>query len=335
MANFSASASAAGVKAFLRSSSAAASDGNCSAARSAEFVVAEGQPAFQHRRQHHDAGRRRCPGRAAARAPPWRRGSRRSFRRTDISARRRGCSWRRRARSPWRSQSASARMFQKCLPSSGFDRAAPAGADRIDQHQVGEREPGVGIVAQLRGRGVAAVRSEIENARADQAEMQEGGRRAGAAVEHESKRPVRARVFGDVGGVEHRRALVAGLVVEGKRAGGRRVGELAFRRVDRMFGDGIGRQQPQHAFAGFVLLDLAWLCLAPARCASCAAAEPSAPARTIASARREMEFVFMARRTPERPLRVPPAFAVYISAGGSSAGVAVGPGSVRRPCGGS
>ena len=48
MANFSASASAARLKLFLRSSSAATSDGNCSAARSAELVVAEGEPAFQH-----------------------------------------------------------------------------------------------------------------------------------------------------------------------------------------------------------------------------------------------------------------------------------------------
>ncbi len=134
-----------------------------------------------------------------------------------------------------------------------LDRAAPAGADRVDQHQIGEVKPGVGIVAQLRGRGVAPVRPEIEDARADQAEMEESGGCARPAIEHKSKRPVGARVLGDIGGVEHRGALLAGLVVERQRAGGRRVGELAAGRVDRMFGDGVRRQKAQHTLARLVL----------------------------------------------------------------------------------
>src|SRR6185437_5629305 len=93
-----------------------------------------------------------------------------------------------------------------------LDCAAPPGADRIDQHQIGEVEPGVGIVAQLRGRGIASLWPEIENARADQAEMEEGGGRAGSAVEDESNWPVGACIFGGIGGVEHRGALVARLI---------------------------------------------------------------------------------------------------------------------------
>ena len=142
-----------------------------------------------------------------------------------------------------------------------LDRAAPAGADRIDQHQVGEGEPGVGIVAQGRGRRIVAVRPEIEDARADQAEMQESGRRARPAVENEGQRPVCARAFGDIGGIEHRRALVAGLVVERQRSGGRRIGEPSFGRIDQMVGDGVARKQAQHAFAGLVLLNAVRLSL--------------------------------------------------------------------------
>ena len=95
--------------------------------------------------------------------------------------------------------------------------------------------------------GVAAFRPEIEDARADQAEMQKGGGRARSAVEHEGERPVGA--LDRIGGVENGSALLARLVVEGERAGGRGVSELAGRCVDCMLGDGVRRQQAQHAFA--------------------------------------------------------------------------------------
>ena len=76
-----------------------------------------------------------------------------------------------------------------------LDGAAPAGADRIDQYQIRKTEPCVGVVAQLRGRRVMAVRAEIEDARADQTEMEEGRCRARPAVECESQRAVRAQIL--------------------------------------------------------------------------------------------------------------------------------------------
>ena len=158
------------------------------------LVVAEGEPAFQHRRQHDDAGNddalvalqraRHLGGAEAAIAF-----AEQIFRRSDavvlgdIERDRLG------------ERLGVAADAPEMLGVVRLHRAAPAGADRIDQHQVGEGEPGVGIVAQLRGRSVAAVGPEIEDARADQAEMQKGGGRARPAVEHESQRPVRAGVL--------------------------------------------------------------------------------------------------------------------------------------------
>ena len=83
--------------------------------------------------------------------------------------------------------------------------------------------------------------------------MQKGGGRARPAVEDEGQRPVRRGVLDDIGGVEHRGALFAGLVVERERAGGGRIGELAGRRVDRVLGRAVARQQPQDAFSGRLL----------------------------------------------------------------------------------
>src|SRR5665213_3408215 len=85
--------------------------------------------------------------------------------------------------------------------------------------------------------------------------MQEGGGRARSAVEYECQRPVRGRTFGDIGGVEYRGALIAGLVVERQRSGSPSIAELTARRIYGMFGDRVARQQPQHAFTGFVLFD--------------------------------------------------------------------------------
>jgi hypothetical protein len=62
--------------------------------------------------------------------------------------------------------------------------------------------------------------------------MQERGCRARPAVEHEGQRPVRRSGFRDVGGVKHRRALLARLVIKSERAGGRRISELAAQRID-------------------------------------------------------------------------------------------------------
>ena len=135
----------------------------------------------------------------------------------------------------------------------GLGGAAPAGADRIDEDEVGEGEPGVGIVVQLGVRRVASAGAEIEDAGAGEAEMQEGGGRAGAAVEHEGQRAIGAAVFPDIGGVEDLGTLFARLVKEGERAGGRRIGEPAVPGIDRMLGDRVGRQQPQDIAAAAVL----------------------------------------------------------------------------------
>src|SRR5262245_48004315 len=136
-------------------------------------------------------------------------------------------------------------------------RAAPAGSDRIDQDQIGEGEPGVRVVLQAGGGGIVA--GEVEDTRANQAEIQIRRRGAGSAIEREGDGTVRP--FGtacDIGGVvDHCRAL-ARLIEQRERARGRGIGELAARDVDAVLGDRIRRQQPQHAAAcvGRALLGL-------------------------------------------------------------------------------
>jgi hypothetical protein len=132
----------------------------------------------------------------------------------------------------------------------GLDGAAVARADRIDQHEIGEGEPGVRIVVQPRGRRVAAVDAELGNARPDQAEVQVGGRRARPAVEGEGHRPARAGILGDIGNVEDRRSALARRVMKRQRARGGGVGDRPIRRVDAVMGDGVGRQQSQRALLG-------------------------------------------------------------------------------------
>ena len=82
---------------------------------------------------------------------------------------------------------------------AGTGRAAVAGAGRVDEHQVGEREPGVGIVD--RGRVLARDDGDGEGDApwADGAEVEEGGSGAGTAVEGERDRAVRS-VMGEGGG---------------------------------------------------------------------------------------------------------------------------------------
>src|SRR5262249_60682784 len=66
-----------------------------------------------------------------------------------------------------------------------LDRAAPACPDRVDQDEVREREPGLRVVAQGRARSIVTVRTEIENSRSDEAEMQERRCRPGATGKYE------------------------------------------------------------------------------------------------------------------------------------------------------
>src|SRR5262249_43259748 len=90
-----------------------------------------------------------------------------------------------------------------------FDRAAPAGTDRIDQHEICESKPGIRVVVQARARGVTAVRSKIENARPDKAEMQKSRGRARPAVKYKSERAVLRAVLQNIGCIENRCALLA------------------------------------------------------------------------------------------------------------------------------
>ena len=77
----------------------------------------------------------------------------------------------------------------ECAAAVGLGRPAPAGADRIDQHQIGEGEPGVGIIDEMDVGAVMAIHAEFGDARADQAEIEERRSRARPAVEDESHRP--------------------------------------------------------------------------------------------------------------------------------------------------
>ena len=143
----------------------------------------------------------------------------------------------------------------KILGVVGFRGAAPAGADRVDQHEIGEGEPALRIVDEVGVGAVTLGRPEVEPARSHKAQMQECGGRARATIEDEGHRSIRMRLAapipGDIAGVEHRRRALAALVVEVQRPGRRRVGEGASIDRKRVLGDRIGRQQIQNAAVPF------------------------------------------------------------------------------------
>ena len=93
-----------------------------------------------------------------------------------------------------------------------LDHAAEAGADRVDEHEVGEREPGRLVLLQprrhLRER---AVRGERDALRPDGAEVKVRRRGPRAAVEDERDRPrlVRVRHVGDGEDLRSRLVLLA------------------------------------------------------------------------------------------------------------------------------
>ena len=129
----------------------------------------------------------------------------------------------------------------------GLGRPAPAGADGIDQHQIGEGKPGVRIIDQADIGAIVPRHAELGDARTHHAEMKKGRSRAGPAIEDKGQRPRRVivglvrRSFGHIGGVEHRGRALARLVEQRERPGGRRIGELAARRVDTVLADRVAR----------------------------------------------------------------------------------------------
>src|SRR5579864_5013921 len=92
--------------------------------------------------------------------------------------------------------------------------------------------------------------------------MEERRRRARPAIEHESQRP-RSVVVGldRIGGVEDRSRALARLIEQRERSGGRRIGELAARRVDAVLADRIARQQRENARTALLPLGAALLAM--------------------------------------------------------------------------
>ena len=136
----------------------------------------------------------------------------------------------------------------ECLAAVGLGRPAPAGADGIDHDEIGEGEPGRGIVAHARGGRV--VSWKLENARADQAQVQISRCRARSAVEGEGDGTVvRLGILGDVGGVIDRGRALARLIEERERSRSRGIGQRAAGNRDGVLGHRVRRQQPQHALA--------------------------------------------------------------------------------------
>src|SRR6266851_444545 len=135
------------------------------------------------------------------------------------------------------------------LAAVGLGRSAPAGADRIDHDKIGEGEPGRGIVPHAR-RG-RVVTGKLEDARADQAQVQIGRCRARSAVEGEGDGTGWSLgVLGDIGGVIDRGRALARLIEKRERSRGRGIGQRAAGNRDGVLGHRVRRQQPQHALAG-------------------------------------------------------------------------------------
>ena len=80
-----------------------------------------------------------------------------------------------------------------------LDDAAEAGAHRVDEHEVGEREPGRLVLDEPRGhRRQRPVRREVDALRADRTHVQVGRSGSGPAVEDEGHGSVAIALPGDV-----------------------------------------------------------------------------------------------------------------------------------------
>ena len=110
--------------------------------------------------------------------------------------------------------------------------AREAGPDRIDEHQIGEIEPAIGIVARHRGIGRRiALRPELDALGPDRAEIEEGRGGTRAAVEAERHRAAAGGMAGHgVGGEDDLPDLLALGIPHRNRADGDIIG-------DRLAGD--------------------------------------------------------------------------------------------------
>src|SRR2546423_10169568 len=116
------------------------------------------------------------------------------------------------------------------------------------------------IVPQPGGSGVVA--DKLGDARPNQPQGQIGGCRARSAIEAESNGAVRrAAILCDISGVIDRCRTFAGLVIEGEGACRCGIRKLSARKIDRVLGNRIPREQAQHAFALFALTLLGALLL--------------------------------------------------------------------------
>ena len=122
------------------------------------------------------------------------------------------------------------------------DAAAIACRDRIDEHQVREAEPGVGVVGEVHGlqRG-GAVGGEVHTPRAHGGKVQEGRRRSGPAVEHEGDGTRLGRRLQRIGDVEDMGGHLTLGARQRQRAGARRVGEAALALAHGVARYGLGR----------------------------------------------------------------------------------------------
>ena len=111
------------------------------------------------------------------------------------------------------------------------ERARQASADRVDEDQVAAVDQAVGIGADGEGRGAGGIgRRRIHPDGAKGADVQPHGRRTRTAVEQEGDGAFLRALgpIGDIGGVEHARDRLAGIVADRQRAGrGRIVDQLA------------------------------------------------------------------------------------------------------------
>ncbi len=121
-----------------------------------------------------------------------------------------------------------------------------AGAHRVDEHHVGEGQPGAVIVGEL---GICAIRPvgrEIQHAGAGGAHLQIRAAGAGATVEKEADRAgASLRAVQGVGGVIDGGGNVAVLIAQFQRAGCGRVGQRLAVHGDLVLRYGIGGQHRQ------------------------------------------------------------------------------------------